>query len=138
MWRLAILVLASSVSAERPNITVDGEIFGPSRTLTCTWFTNFENSRFDQCEDATGKLLHDGDSASINCVRPICAQLHEAARKAVGWTKPDAPWGTFTVVLVGRISLNPHEKRYIGDGTRTVLIERLKSVRPLNSPSLID
>lgn len=97
--------------------------------LTCTWFTNFENSRFEQCRDAAGKLLLDDDGASINCIPAVCAQLDAAARKAASWKKPEPPWGTFTVKLVGRISLSPHAKRYIGDATRTVLMEELTSVR---------
>jgi len=130
MWQFAIFALASTASAGQQNLTFDGEAFGAQRTLTCTWFTNFENSRFEQCQDATGKLLQDGDGASIKCVRGVCEQMDAVARKAVGWRKPEPPSGTFNVVLVGRISLNSHEKRYLGDATRTVLIERLTSVRP--------
>ena len=130
MWQLAVFALASFAPAGQQNITFDGEAFGPRRTLTCTWFTNFENSRFEQCQDATGKLLQDGDGSSIKCGRGVCEQLDAAARKAAGWKKPVPPWGTFTVKLVGRLSLNPHEKRFLGDSTRSVLIEMLTSVRP--------
>lgn len=130
MWRLAVLALASSVPAGPHKLTFGGEAFGPQRSLTCTWFTNFENSRFYQCEDASGKLLQGDDGASIRCIPAVCEELDAAARKATGWTKPEPPWGTFKVELLGRISLKPHNKRYIGDGTRTVLIEQLKSVRP--------
>jgi len=129
MWQLAVLALASSASAGQQNVTFDGEAFGPRRTLTCTWFTNFENSRFEQCQDVTGKLLQDGDGASIKCTRGLCDQLDAAARKAAGGRKPEPPEGRFTVKLVGRISLTAHEKRYLGDATRTVLIEELTSVR---------
>lgn len=131
MWQLAALAfaLASAVPAGQGNLTFDQEAFGERRALTCTWFTNFENSRFEQCQDATGKLLQDGDGASIKCAPRLCEQLGAAARKAARWTKPEPPWGVFKVVLVGRISLNPHEKRYLGDATRAVLVERLISVR---------
>jgi hypothetical protein len=115
--------------AGQQNLTFEGEAFGARRALTCTWFINFENSRFEQCQDATGKLLQDGDGASIKCVRGVCEQLDAAARKAARWKKPEPLWGTFKVVLVGRVSLNPHEKRYLGDATRTVLIEKLTTVR---------
>ena len=128
MWQLAVFALASSVPVGQQSITFEGEAFGPRRTLTCTWFTNFENSRFEQCQDATGKLLQDSDGASIKCVQDTCARLDTAARKAVGWRKPEPPWGTFTVRLFGRVSLSPHEKRYLGDATRTVLIEQITSV----------
>lgn len=130
MWQFAVLALASTASVGQQKLTFDGEAFGARRTLTCTWFTNFENSRFEQCQDATGKLLQDGDGASIKCARGVCEQLDAAARKAARWKKPEPPWGAFNVVLVGRVSLNPHEKRYLGDATRTVLIEKLTSVRP--------
>ena len=128
MWQIALFALASSVPVGQQSLTFDGEAFGPRRTLTCTWFTNFENSRFEQCQDGTGKLLQEGDGASIKCVKGTCAGLDTAARKAAGWRKPEPPWGTFTVRLVGRISLNPHEKRYLGDATRTVLVEELAGV----------
>ncbi|KQZ62448.1 hypothetical protein ASD67_12965 [Sphingopyxis sp. Root1497] len=128
MWQLAIFALASSVPVGEPKLSVDGEAFGPQRSLTCTWFTNFENSRFEQCQDATGKLLQEGDGASIKCVRDTCAQLDAAARKAADWRKAEPPWGRFAVKLVGRLSLNPREKRYLGDATQTVLIEDITSV----------
>ena len=118
----------SSAPAGQQNLSFDGEAFGPQRTLTCIWFTNFENSRFEQCQDATGKLLQDSDGAPIKCIRDMCERLDAAARKAAGWRKPEPPWRTFKVGLVGRVSL-PHEKRYLGDATRTALMERLTSVR---------
>lgn len=130
MWRLAFLALASSIPAGQPKLAFGGEAFGPQRALTCTWFTNFENSRFDHCKDAAGKMLADGESASIKCKPALCEELDAAARQAIGWTKPAPPWGTFKVELLGRISLKPHHPRYLGDGTRTVLIEKLTSVRP--------
>lgn len=130
MWQFAFVALASTAPAGQQNLTFDGEAFGTRRALTCTWFTNFENSRFEQCQDTTGKLLQDGDGASIKCARGVCEQLDAAAREAARWKKPELPSGTFKVVLVGRISLNPHEKRYLGDATRTVLVEKLTSVRP--------
>lgn len=106
----------------------DGEVFGASRNLTCTWFTNFENSRFEQCYDATSKLLEDGDGASVKCVGDTCSRLDAAARKAAKWRNPEPPSGSFTVRLVGRISMYPHKKRYLGDATRTVLVQKLFSV----------
>ncbi len=66
MWQLAVLALMSSAPAGEQQRTFDDQIFGSRRTLSCTWFTNFENSRFEQCRDAKGKLLRDG--AAIQCV----------------------------------------------------------------------
>jgi len=128
MWLLAIFALASSARAGQPRVTFGGETFGPRRALICTWFTNFENSRFEQCQDETGKLLQENDGASIKCAPGICDRLDTEARKAAHWRKPEPPWGTFTVKFVGRISLYPHEKRYLGDAAKNVLIEELKSV----------
>ncbi|MBB5716440.1 hypothetical protein FHS94_003306 [Sphingomonas aerophila] len=130
MWQIALLALASMAPAGQRSLTFAGEPFGAQRNLTCTWFTNFENSRFEQCQDATGQVLQAGDGASIECAQGVCRQLYAAALKAAGWRKPDPLWGTFEVKLVGRVSLNPHEKRYLGDATRTVLIERFISVHP--------
>src|SRR5437764_3523062 len=110
MWQLLLFALAPATSAGQGTV-FDGEAFGPRRALTCTWFTNFENSRFEQCLDASGKLLRDGDGASIKCLQDTCRQLDAAARNAAVWRKPEPPWGTFTVRLVGRLSLNSHEKR---------------------------
>lgn len=131
MWRLAVFVLALSAPVGQRSLTVDGEAFGASLTLTCTWFTNFENSRFAQCHDATGKLLRDGDGASIKCVGDNCSRLDAAARKEANWQKPEPLWGTFTVRLVGRVSIYPHKKRFLGDATRTVLLEKIISVKLL-------
>ncbi len=130
MWQPAILALMSASPAGQ-GVTFDGVAFGPQRTLSCTWFTNFENSRFEQCRDATGPLLGEGDGASIKCRGDTCRQLDAAAREASGWRKAEPPWGNFTVQLVGRVSLAQHKKRYLGDASRDVLIERLVSVRVL-------
>jgi hypothetical protein len=130
IW-LMIFVLAASASNGQQGVTLDGEAFGPRRTLVCTWFTNFENSHFEQCQGATGTLLQDSDEASVKCVLDMCEQLDAAARKAAGWRKPEPPWGRFTVKLTGRTSLNRREKRYLGDATRTVLVEKLTSVSVL-------
>jgi hypothetical protein len=126
MLLLAIFAMVSPTPAGQHRVTVGGEDFGTRRALTCTWFTNFENSRFEQCRDGARNLLDDG--ASIKCAPGLCDRLDSEARKVAGWLKPDPPWGTFTVKLVGRISLKAHKKRYLGDGARTVLIEELTSV----------
>ena len=78
--------------------------------LLLLWFTDFENKRFWQCQDATGKLLQDGDGASIKCVRDACDQLDAAARQAACW-KSLRHHRNVQVVLVERVSLNPHKKR---------------------------
>lgn len=132
MWLLALLALASAASAADQNLTVDGEVFGPRRTLTCKWFTNFENSRFSQCRDATGLVFQEGESASILCARDNCSRLDAEGVKAAGSKAGGTPSGVFTVELVGRASLRPHPPRFLGDGTETVFVEEVTSVRVSN------
>ena len=128
MWQLAILALASAASAHNAGATVKGVAFGPRLTLTCTWFTNFENSKFPECR-RLGRNLLSGDGASIECLGRTCEQLDAEARRAAAWRKPEPPWGTFSVRLIGRVSLRQRKKQYLGDSTRTVLVEELLSVR---------
>lgn len=129
MWQLAMLALATAASTPDKGLVIEGVEFGPRLTLTCSWFSNFENSRFNRCEGRAGSVLSGDEPASIQCQPPSCEQLDAQARKAADWRKPEPPWGTFTVRLIGRVGLQPHPKRYIGDGTRTVLIEKVLSVQ---------
>jgi hypothetical protein len=137
MWQLLALALVAAkpepyIGSLPPGGTiVEGIAFGPRLALSCTWFTNFENSRFEQCRGAAGSLLSSNDGASIKCLARVCEQLDAEARKVTRWHKPDPPTGTFTVQLVGRLSLHQHAPQYLGDGTSTVLVERLVSVRKL-------
>ena len=129
MWQLFLLALAPATPASGGGSIVDGIAFGPRLALTCTWFTNFENSRFEQCRGPAGNVLPSDDGASIKCLGRICGQLDAEARRVAHWRKPEPVWGTFTVRLIGRVSLHPHPKQYLSDGTSTVLIEKLVSVR---------
>ncbi|GHH26804.1 hypothetical protein GCM10008023_41840 [Sphingomonas glacialis] len=129
MWQVIAAVLASASPQASQPVTVKGTAFGPRQRLVCEWFTNFENSRFEQCHilGGTAPLLDEG--ASIECAGQSCEELDAAARKAVQWKKPEPVWGTFTVEILGRVSTERHRKRYLGDATRTVLIENLVSIR---------
>jgi hypothetical protein len=129
MIGLSLLVLAVTASAWGSSSTPTGESFGPPQTLTCTWFTNFENSRFDRCLGAKGEVLRSSDGASIECQGKTCKQLDAGARRLTRSRKAEPPEGTFTVRLVGRISLYTHQPRYLGDGTRTVLVEKVLGIR---------
>ena len=129
MWLLAVLALASAAPTLNDGSIVEGTAFGPRRTLTCQWFTNFENSRFEKCWAPAGSSLLSNDGASIKCLGRTCEELDAEARRVAHWQKPEPPWGIFTVRLVGRVSLSGHKKQYLGDGTDTVLIEKLLSVR---------
>lgn len=131
MWLLALYALVFAGRAPTGASTVEGVTFGPRMTLTCTWFTNFENSRFEQCRSAGKDALPSDGGASIKCLNRICEELDAEARKVAHWTKREPPWGTFTVQLEGRVSLQEHESRFIGDGANTVLIEKLLSVQKL-------
>ena len=126
MWQLMRLYL---ISFGQPGSVIEGAPYGPPQTLTCEWFTNFENSRFGQCKTPTGTDVPLGEGASVKCLKGICDQLDAEARRASHSTDRSPPSGIFTVRLVGRLSLYQHPKRYLGDGTSTVLIEKLIAVR---------
>ena len=129
MWQVALFALASAVTTPNSGVTVQGMAFGPRQTMSCQWFTNFENTRFEQCRVGRRKLLAANDGASIKCLARTCEQLDKEARRVAHWRKPEPPWGTFAVQLVGRVSLRQHQKAYIGDSTMTVLVEKIISVR---------
>lgn len=129
MWLLFMLALASATPAPESDSIVEGVAYGPRLALTCTWFTNFESSRFEQCRGPAGNVLPSNDGASIKCLSGICERLDAEARRVAHWRKPEPPWGTFSVRLLGRVSLHRHPKEYLGDGTSTVLVEKLVSVR---------
>jgi hypothetical protein len=124
MWPLALLALFAGTPAAGANLRFGHTLYGPSRTLTCTWFTNFENSRFETCRFEGKPVLGPDESASVECMRGVCDAMDGAAARLVPKTE-DVPWGTFEVRLVGRVSLSRHRSRYIGDGARMVLVERL-------------
>jgi hypothetical protein len=132
MWQFIALVLASTSPAGDQGLTFKGTSFGPRQHLRCEWFTNFENSRFEQCRILGRQAVRFENGASIECLGQACGELDAQARKVARWSKPEPVWGTFTVELFGRVSTKRHEKRYLGDGTMAVLIERLVSVRPKN------
>lgn len=129
MWQVIAAVLASASPQVGQGLTVNGTAFGPQQQLVCEWFSNFENSRFDDCRALRGAFPVLEDGATIECLEQTCNELDAAARKEAQWNKPEPVWGTFTVEIVGRVSATRHEKRYLGDATRTVLIEKLVSVR---------
>ena len=129
MLLLSLLSLASASRAGPGASVVDGIEFGPRLTLTCTWFSNFENSRFERCRDGSRDVLPSDDGASIKCLARMCEQLGAEARRVTHWAKPEPPWGTYTIRLVGRVSVHQHERQYLGDATSTVLVEKLLSVK---------
>jgi len=129
MWQVIATVLALASAPVSQGATIRGTAYGPRQRLVCEWFTNFENSRFERCRALNGAALVLEDGASIECLDRSCKALDAAARKAARWRKPEPVWGTFTVEITGRVSAIRHQKRYLGDGTSTVLIEKLVSVR---------
>jgi hypothetical protein len=134
MWSIAMLALAAAAPASDAEVALGGEAFGPAQPMTCIWFSNFENSRFESCRAAGRDLLPRGESASLRCRPGLCDALDAHARRAAHWRQPEAVWGTFVVRLVGRIARNAHEPRFLGDGTRTLLIEKLLSVAKQEMP----
>lgn len=129
MWQIITAVLALASPPVSQGQTIIGTAYGPRQRLVCEWFTNFENSRFEQCHTLKGTAPVLEDGASIECLGSNCKELDAAARKVVRWGKPEPVWGTFRVEIFGRVSAARHEKRYVGDASRTVLIEKLVSVR---------
>jgi|SRR6185312_2483016 len=135
MWPLLLLAMF----APRPEpyigslppggVIVEDMAFGPRLLLACTWFTNFENSRFERCRGPAGNVLPSNGGASLKCVGRTCEQLDSEARRVAHQRKPNSPEGTFTVRLIGRVSLHQHAPQYLGDGTATVLIEKILSLR---------
>ncbi|MEG3182152.1 hypothetical protein [Sphingomonas sp. LT1P40] len=75
------------------------------------------------------------DGASIECTdKSVCAELDDRARDAARWQKKEPVWGVFAVEFYGRVGMTKREKQYLGDGTRTVIIERIISVRKRADP----
>lgn len=129
MWQVIPAVLLSASPQGSQSLTIKGTAFGPRQRLACEWFSNFENSRFERCLVVGGAALALEDGASVECLGRTCDELDAAARKATRWKKPEPVEGTFTVGFYGRLSAARHEKRYLGDATSTILIEKLVSVR---------
>lgn len=76
-----------------------------------------------------GFAFSSDDEASIKCWQQSCSRLDAAARRVARWEKPEPPSGTFTVKFVGRVGFERHQRRYLGDGTITVLMEKIVAVR---------
>lgn len=76
-----------------------------------------------------GAALTLEDGASIESLGQTCKELDAAARKATRWKKPEPVEGTSAVEIYWRVSAARYEKRYLGDATGIVLIEKLVSVQ---------
>ncbi|MBO9622958.1 MAG: hypothetical protein J7500_09630 [Sphingomonas sp.] len=127
MWLVIALGLASAAAPSGQGVTAKGTAFGPRQRLVCDWFTNFENSRLGHCKVGGRTVPGFEDGASIECAGRACEQLDAEARKVAGWKQREPVTGTFTVEFHGRVGPR-REPRYLGDGHRTVLIERLVKV----------
>lgn len=128
LFLLAVLSAAPGFAQTR-GAPASGARYGEQHAMTCTWLSNFENSRLLECDGPAGKSLLDGDGAAIDCGPGQCALLDTEARAAAHWTQREPVDGLFTVRLFGRVSLDRHLKRYLGDATRTVRVDRVLSVR---------
>src|SRR3954471_16930836 len=100
MWHVIAILLASASPQASQGLTIKGMAFGPQQRLVCEWFTNFENSRFERCRILNGVAPVFADGASIECLGQTCRDLDAAARKAIGWKKPEPVEGTFTVEIL--------------------------------------
>lgn len=128
MWHWLLLGLLAGSAPSNAGATFEGERFGSQRAMTCTWFSNFENSRFERCTADGRAVLPSNEEASVTCRRETCDALDAEARRLAQSGASEPPWGNFAVRMVGRISVARHRPRHLGDGTRTVLVERLLSV----------
>lgn len=127
---LLIALLASSAMPQtKSGFTYKGVSYGERQLLVCDWFSNFENSRFESCRTDSGATVAIEEGASIDCLGQSCQELDVKARRVARWKKPEPVWGNFTVRFYGRVSAGQRAKKYLGDGTRTVLIENLISVQ---------
>ncbi|WP_010546031.1 hypothetical protein [Sphingomonas elodea] len=124
-----ILAWALRQAAAPQALRFDDTVFGPRRMLRCTWFTTFENSRFHDCRDVDSPVLRAGEAASIRCLPKQCARLDGAARRWSGGKRGEPPTGFYTVRFVGRVAADRHAPRFLGDGTRTILVETVTAVR---------
>ena len=115
--------------AAPPTLKVKGVDYGRQTVIAGTWFTNFESSRFDECRGERCDDLPIRESASIDCLSGACGTLDRAARRLTRQKDGAAPDGSFVIRFMGRRGLYPHEPRWLGEGGRNVLIERLLSVR---------
>ncbi|HEX8668134.1 MAG TPA: hypothetical protein VF727_07160 [Allosphingosinicella sp.] len=115
-------------------MTLDGVAFGRQRTLTCTWFSNFEVSRFEACRAGGRNVLPANGGAAVRCPRQTCARMDKEAHRLARTSGREPPSGTFVVRLRGRISLSDHAPRHLGEGTRIVLVEKLLGVANANPP----
>lgn len=128
-WNVLALLMAGASPA--PTLIFQDQKFGPRQTMTCNWFTNFENSRFDKCRDKFGKPVNRGKEATVVCSGATCKQLDGEARAVSGWQEDEPPWGNFEVTFFGCVGLTEHRKRYLGDASRDILVEDIQSVRIL-------
>jgi len=133
MWWVFLLgATAASAPAVPPSRTVNGVRYGKQEILSGQWFTNFENSRFAECDDAACDWLTQREQAAITCTDGECDKLDREARRLTHNTGPTAPEGSFGIRFVGRRGLVRHKSRFLGDGERDVLIERLLEIRQVD------
>lgn len=124
MWYLLLITAAAPAG-----LTGDDSKYGVQQTLTCTWFSNFENSRLSQCRGENGFSFASDDDASIECWQHSCSKLDAEAQRLVHGKQSDAPEGTFSIRFVGRVATQRHQRIAIGEGNRTVRIEKIIAVR---------
>ena len=81
MWSLIALAIAAVSLDPKQTVFAKGTRFGPRQHLTCEWFSNFENSRFEKCRVHGGPAVDLGEGASLECLVDTCEQLDAEARR---------------------------------------------------------
>ncbi len=108
---------------------IDGVQYSQQETISGIWFTNFENSRFLECDGGACADASNTPSASIHGAPDVIEALDSQARVLTHIDKKIAPTGSFAIRFTGRRSAKSHEPRFLGDGSRDILIERVLDVQ---------
>lgn len=126
---IPLLAIALFSSAGCSNAkTMNGIEYGNEETITGIWFTNFENSRFLECDEKCDDNSLE-EWAAIACADQNCRPLDQAARRITKQKANEPPEGAFRIRFIGRRGLTPHKSRFLGDGERDVWIERLLDIQ---------
>lgn len=124
----SIVVWATAAVGESlPTVTWDGIAYGPETSLSGIYFTNFENSKFIECQtrvDCEAWPAKDGNA--VECQPRGCEDLEAHIRAAAG--NHDV-WSTYQITFIGRRSIHPSPKAFLGDTDNKVLLERITSFK---------
>lgn len=133
----ALIAFAAGACAETAShplsVVQDGIEFGPPSEFAGVYFTNFENSKFTECNGDACKAWIQAEQERLLCVPEACEDLGMRIKAMNGCA---ARWATFKVVFAGRRSVHRSPKQHMYDTESKVLLERIKLFELLeNQPS---